>query len=116
MSIHLQTGLYVRIEEAAPGQVGPLEQGFSRDRLYRVLDLQDASSLLDAGVVLANDRDEICFVLEPHVRIALIAPERFELRLARNPFEDWTEVPTEDLIADRHLLHWAQPWASNAAD
>jgi len=57
-------------------------------------------------------------VSKRHVRIALIAPERFDLRLPRDPFEDWTEVPTEDLHSplEQGSSRGAQPWGSNAAD
>lgn len=117
MSIQLQTGLYVRIEECAL-ESGLREQGFSRDRLYRVLDAQNASASFESIVMLTNDRDELCFVLNRHVRVALIAPERFEVRLPRDPFEDWVEVPTEEQIhsLSPDPIRRVQPWSSNAAD
>lgn len=72
MSIYIQPELYVRIEEfkgeRAP-QPLPLSSGFSGDRVYRVLGIHTASESADAFLILKNDRDEMWFISNRHVRI-----------------------------------------------
>jgi hypothetical protein len=69
--ITVETGLYVRIEEMqgerAP-QPRPLASGFSRDVAYRVLGVHAPSETSEAYLILANDRDELWFISNRHVR------------------------------------------------
>ena len=48
----------------------PLESGFSAGRLYRVLGLHSPSETSDAYFILANDRDELWFICQRHLRFA----------------------------------------------
>lgn len=68
--------MFVRIEELggprAP-QPLPLQSGFSADRLYRVLGIYNASESSDAFFILANDRDEMWFICQRHLRFGLLA-------------------------------------------
>ncbi len=65
----LESGLYVRIEELADGpRPMPLQSGFSRDTAYLSLGLFNPSETSDAYLILSNDRDEIWFICNRHVR------------------------------------------------
>ncbi|HMZ12443.1 MAG TPA: hypothetical protein PKW88_17130 [Plasticicumulans sp.] len=69
--IAYESGLYVRIEEF-PGPRAPLprplDSGFSPDVAYRVLGLFNPSETSDAYFILSNDRDEIWFICNRHLR------------------------------------------------
>ena len=72
MSIYIRNDVYVRIEqmqgERAP-QPLPLSNGFSRENSYEVLGIHTASESADAFLILRNDRDEMWFISNRHVRI-----------------------------------------------
>lgn len=67
--------LFVRVQELesprAP-QPRPLENGFSAQRLYRVLGVANASESSDAFFILANDRDEMWFICQRHLRFGAL--------------------------------------------
>lgn len=67
--------MFVRIEEfdgpRAP-MPRPLESGFSRNRLYRVLGIYSPSETSEAYFILPNDRDEIWFISQRHVRFGAL--------------------------------------------
>ena len=72
MSIYIQPEVYVRVEELkgerAP-QPLPLSNGFSPDRVYRVLGIHTASESAEAYLILKNDRDEMWFISNRHFRV-----------------------------------------------
>ncbi len=80
--IAFEHGLYVRIKELAEGpQPRPLSSGFNLETAYRVLGIHSPSETSEAYLIMSNDRDEIWFVSNRHVRtvqvsdaIALRAP------------------------------------------
>ncbi len=83
----LEPGLYVRIEELDNGlKPFPLDSGFSLGHAYRALGLYHPSETSDAYFVLSNDRDEIWFICNQHVRAyALLPDERaFTLPIREN--------------------------------
>ena len=73
-----EPGLYVRIEqlehERAP-QPLPLASGFTESAAYRVVGMHCASETSEAYLILVNDRDEIWFVSNKHVRAHAFLPE-----------------------------------------
>lgn len=72
----LEPGLYVRIEELDNGpKPFPLDSGFSRSHAYRALGLYNPSETSDAYFVLSNDRDEIWFICNRHVRAYALLPD-----------------------------------------
>ena len=72
----LEPGLYVRIEELDGGpKPFPLTSGFSIGQAYRALGLYNPSETSDAYFVLSNDRDEIWFICNRHVRAYALLPE-----------------------------------------
>ena len=71
-----EPGLYVRIEELDNGpKPFPLTSGFSMRQAYRALGLYNPSETSDAYFVLSNDRDEIWFVCNRHVRAYGLLPD-----------------------------------------
>lgn len=77
----LEQGLYVRIHELANGpRPLPLQSGFSGDTAYRVLGCFNPSETSDAYYILANDRDEIWFICNRHVRVVVINDVRKDFR------------------------------------
>lgn len=67
--------LFVRIQEVQGARAPmpkPLESGFSPDRLYRVLGIYSPSETAEAYLILPNDRDEIWFISQRHVRFGVL--------------------------------------------
>ena len=72
----LEPGLYVRIEELDGGpKPFTLTSGFSIGQAYRALGLYNPSETSDAYFVLSNDRDEIWFICNRHVRAYALLPD-----------------------------------------
>jgi len=73
MSAYIRPNVFVRIEQAdgkfAPRPL-PLENGFSNDRDYEILGLHCPSESGEAYCILRNDRDEIWFISNRHLRVA----------------------------------------------
>ncbi|EFO1666193.1 hypothetical protein [Escherichia coli] len=73
----IEQGLYVRVEELENGpRPLPLQSGFSRKTAYRVLGCFNPSETSDAYYILANDRNEIWFICNRHVRVVRLDNER----------------------------------------
>lgn len=71
------TELFVRIQEVQGPRAPvprPLENGFSADRLYRVLGVYTPSETAEAYVILPNDRQELWFISQRHVRFGALDP------------------------------------------
>jgi hypothetical protein len=67
--------LFVRVEQLEgprSPQPRPLENGFSSGRLYRVLGVYNPSETSDAYFILANDRDELWFICQRHLRFGAL--------------------------------------------
>ena len=78
----LESGLYVRIEGLENGpKPFPLASGFSANHAYRALGLYNPSETSDAYFVLSNDRDEIWFICNRHVRTYLLMHDELAFRL-----------------------------------
>lgn len=82
--IAFENGLYVRIEELANGPAPlPTRSGFNTEQAYRVLGMFNASETSEAYFVLANDKDQMWFISNRHVRFVGVSKEcmepRFEL-------------------------------------
>ncbi|GGR98001.1 hypothetical protein [Deinococcus sedimenti] len=65
--------LFVRIVELggprAPTPL-PLSSGFNEGRAYRVVGVYNPSETSDAYFILPNDRDELWFICQRHLRFA----------------------------------------------
>lgn len=84
----LEEGLYVRIQELDNGpRPFPLESGFNMRTAYRALGLFNPSESSDAYFILANDRDEIWFICNKHLRVVCVnkASQAFRTPLPSPP-------------------------------
>jgi hypothetical protein len=89
--IAFETGLYVRVHELPSGpKPFPLESGFSENIAYRVVGAYNASESSDAFFILANDRDELWFICNRHLRAHIVRPDIYEFRF---PIEEIRVVP-----------------------
>lgn len=78
----LEPNLYLRVEELPDGpQPRPLRSGFNMDTAYRSLGMFNPSETSDAYFIISNDRDEIWFICNRHLRSVGIVPGCLELRL-----------------------------------
>lgn len=50
----------------------PLQSGFSLDRLYRVVGVYNANESSDAFFILPNDRGELWFICQRHLRFGAL--------------------------------------------
>lgn len=69
--ISFEQGLYVRIEEMEGPRApmpSPLQSGFTSETAYRVIGIYNPSETSDAYLMLSNERDEIWFISNRHVR------------------------------------------------
>ena len=73
--ITLENGLYLRVQELQNGpKPFPLQSGFNPDTAYRALGMFSPSETSDAYFILSNDRDEVWFICNRHLRtVALVA-------------------------------------------
>ena len=77
----MEQGLYLRVQELANGpRPLPLQSGFSVDTAYRVLGGFNPSETSDAYYILSNDRDEIWFICNRHLRTGGLYQELHDFR------------------------------------
>ena len=72
MSVYIKPGIFVTIrqmESANAPQPLPLASGFSEGLAYEVLGMHAASETSEAYLILRNDRDEMWFISNRHLRI-----------------------------------------------
>ncbi len=78
----LEPGLYLSVVEMLNGPKPlPLQSGFSKGRAYRALGLYNPSETSDAYFVLSNDRDEVWFICNRHLRTYALMPQQKHFRL-----------------------------------
>ena len=79
-----EPGLYLRVEELDNGPKPlPLQSGFSKGCAYRALGLYNPSETSDAYFVLSNDRDEVWFICNRHLRTIAVLPQEHRLRICK---------------------------------
>ena len=79
--IWFEQGLYLRVEELENGpRPLPLRSGFSREIAYRALGVFNPSESSDAYYILSNDRDEIWFICNRHLRTVALLPDPTDFR------------------------------------
>lgn len=66
--------------ERAPRPL-PLLSGFSENVAYRVLGVHSPSETSEAYFILSNDRDEVWFISNRHLRTWQLRPETTALRI-----------------------------------
>ena len=83
--ISYEIGLYVRIEEMQGERAPmpkPLSSGFISSRAYRVLGIHSPAETSDAYLILSNERDELWFICNRHLRtVAILKKGPFRLPL-----------------------------------
>ena len=78
----LEPGLYLRVQEMDNGPKPlPLLSGFSAGRVYRALGIYNPSETSDAYFILSNDRNEIWFICNRHLRTYGLLPRENRLRI-----------------------------------
>jgi hypothetical protein len=82
--IEIHRGLYVSInqQEKGPSPL-PLESGFNPTTLYLALGGFTMSESAEMFFLLSNDRDEVWFISNRHVRTARMVTNATEFRIAR---------------------------------
>ncbi|EMH4161394.1 hypothetical protein RJ498_000598 [Pluralibacter gergoviae] len=77
----IEQGLYLRVQELENGpRPLPSKSGFSNEKAYRVLGCFNPSETSDAYYILSNDRDEIWFICNRHLRTVGLYQELHDFR------------------------------------
>lgn len=80
--LSLEPGIYLRVEQLPNGPHPlPLESGFSLQTAYRALGMFNPSETSDAYFIFSNDRDEIWFICNRHLRCLGLIPSSQAVRL-----------------------------------
>ena len=80
--IALENGLYLRVQELPNGpKPFPLQSGFSPETAYRAIGLFNPSETSDAYFILSNDRDEVWFICNRHLRTVALAANNSAMRV-----------------------------------
>ena len=96
--IFFEPGLYLRVEELENGpKPFPLQSGFSLSYAYRALGLYNPSETSDAYFVLSNDRDEIWFICNRHLRTIGLLPHEQRLRIGNMALSKIHSLPGRSL-------------------
>jgi hypothetical protein len=78
----LQEGLFLRVQELENGPTPfPLRSGFSADTAYRALGMFNPAETSDAYFIFSNDRDEIWFICNRHMRSVRALPGNTSFRI-----------------------------------
>lgn len=93
----LDTHLFLRINQLEKGPHPlPLESGFSLNTTYRALGMFNPSETSDAYFILSNDRDEIWFICNRHLRTVCAVPDSHVFRM---PLESATPMAKREEVA-----------------
>jgi hypothetical protein len=80
--LSLESGMYLRVEQLPNGpRPLPLESGFSVGTAYRAMGMFNPSETSDAYFIFCNDRDEIWFICNRHLRCLGLIPHSHAVRL-----------------------------------
>ena len=79
----LVPNLYLRVEQLPGGPTPlPLNSGFSNGTAYRALGMFNPAETSDAYFIFSNDRDEIWFICNRHLRAVGLIDSTRSLRLS----------------------------------
>tara|TARA_R110002049_G_scaffold20605_1_gene75670 strand:+ start:642 stop:959 length:318 start_codon:yes stop_codon:yes gene_type:complete len=82
MSLNYEKGLFVRMVELGKGpHPKPLSHGFSDHQAYRVLGIYNPSESGECWLILSNDREEIWYISQRHVRTVALQPDDLRFRV-----------------------------------
>ena len=80
--LSLEKGIYLRIEQLPHGPKPlPLDSGFNTATAYRALGMFNPSETSDAYFIFSNDRDEVWFICNRHLRCMGLLPEQRAVRM-----------------------------------
>lgn len=80
--LSLESGIYLRVEQLPNGPHPlPLESGFTLGVAYRALGMFNPSETSDAYFIFSNDRDEVWFICNRHLRCLGVLPHQKSPRL-----------------------------------
>ncbi len=98
----MEEGLYLRVEEL-PGGPRPLPMlsGFNLTTAYRALGCFNPSETSDAYFILSNDRDEVWFICNRHLRTVVIRRDCTAFRLPLSFFGKHTLTGTLSAVLPR---------------
>ena len=104
--MYVQDGLYVTIEEDTATTAPlpkPLQSGFSRQFAYLVLGAFSLAESGEAFFILANDRDEIWFISNRHLRVHKLLPAstNFRCRLSKSKTSSHSKNGTHPQMSAR---------------
>ncbi|WP_336769019.1 hypothetical protein [Pantoea endophytica] len=84
----MEEGMYLRVEELPGGpRPLPLLSGFSLTMAYRALGCFNPSETSDAYFILSNDRDEVWFICNRHLRTMYLQRDSTAFRLPLASFD-----------------------------
>ncbi|KNC07539.1 hypothetical protein AC790_18430 [Pantoea sp. RIT-PI-b] len=84
----MEEGMYLRVEELPGGpRPLPLLSGFSLTTAYRALGCFNPSETSDAYFILSNDRDEVWFICNRHLRTVYLQRDSTAFRLPLSSFD-----------------------------
>lgn len=84
----MEEGMYRRVEELPGGpRPLPLLSGFSLTTAYRALGCFNPSETSDAYFILSNDRDEVWFICNRHLRTVYLQRDSTAFRLPLSSFD-----------------------------
>ena len=86
----LENSLYMRIEQLPSGVPTPLplSNGFNTNTAYRALGMFNPSETSDAYFIFSNDRDEVWFICNRHLRCVGLLPGWTALRMSIGTAEE----------------------------
>jgi hypothetical protein len=86
--VTIHPGLYLRVQQLDGGPTPfPLRSGFDMNTGYLALGLYNPSETSDAYFVLSNNRDEVWFICNRHLRTVELQPGATALRRPLATFE-----------------------------
>lgn len=84
----MEEGMHLRVEELPGGPRSlPLLSGFSLTTAYRALGCFNPSEASDAYFILSNDRDEVWFICNRHLRTVYLQRDSTAFRLPLSSFD-----------------------------
>jgi hypothetical protein len=99
--LSLEPGMYLRVEQLPNGPKPlPLDSGFNTQTAYRAMGLFNPSETSDAYFIFSNDRDEIWFICNRHLRCLGLIEHTRAVRLDLAQAQSWVQRhATEQAVA-----------------
>ena len=92
--LHLEKHIYLRVEQLPNGPKPlPLDSGFNNETAYRALGMFNPSETSDAYFIFSNDRDEIWFICNRHLRCLGLIPHSLATKLPLQEAQAFLQLP-----------------------